>query len=301
MRIPFAVCAALAALVLAGPASAAPETPAVVVSASGGTPGTVITEADVAHWVAVADKSTPGQKARALQDQALELLIQNAWVTGEAAELGIVVTDAEVDAAFREQRDGLSSNRADYERFLREIGFSEADVRVRIRLDLLSSRLRDRITAGSAATVTDAAVNARMRRDGRVRTPEFRDVRSITTRTRAAALKALAAMRAGTRRGFLSSDLLRGTGTADAAIFRARPGRLMGPVRTEGGWIVFRVVRVHRSRLVPVDQQRRDTRNELIGEAQELAVDRFMQTFRPKWRARTTCTQAFRWHVDCGS
>ena len=81
--------------------------------------------------------------------QALQLLIQYEWVAGEAALLGIVVTDEEVGEQFRLQRaqSGLDKPRP-WRKFLRESGFTADDVRFRVRLELLSTAIRERWVGG---------------------------------------------------------------------------------------------------------------------------------------------------------
>jgi hypothetical protein len=85
------------------------------------------------------------------------------------------------------------------------------------------------------------------------------------------------------------------------AVFGARRGRLLGPVRTPFGYHVFAVVRVHPSRLVPLARERRIIRSRLVRRAEADAFVRFGRAFTVKWRARTVCAPAFTWDPDCSN
>ena len=77
------------------------------------------------------------QQYEQLRDQVLGLLISFEWIEREAKDQGVKVTDAEVDKSFEEQKKQTFPKDADYEKFLKDSGQTEEDVRMRVRLDLL--------------------------------------------------------------------------------------------------------------------------------------------------------------------
>jgi PPIC-type peptidyl-prolyl cis-trans isomerase-like protein len=105
------------------------------------------------------------------------------------------------------------------------------------------------------------------------------------------------------RRGGLLRGLRRGTlePRVDRAVFRARRGRLVGPVRTRFGYYVFEVVRVHPSQVVPPARERRIIRRRLVARAEKDAFVRFAREFTARWRARTVCAPAYTWDPDCSN
>jgi foldase protein PrsA len=167
--------------------------------------------------------------------------------------------------------------------------------------------------------VTDAQVDAAVKARGPMHTAETRDVRLVLTRRRAAARAARRALEAGEswsvvarrysadvlsrRRGGLLRGLRRSwlEPRLARAVFRARRGRLVGPVRTSFGYYVFEVVRVHPSKLVPLARERKIIRRRLVARAEQTALNRFVGEWRARWRARTVCAPAYTWDPDCSN
>jgi foldase protein PrsA len=87
----------------------------------------------------------------------------------------------------------------------------------------------------------------------------------------------------------------------DRAVFRARRGRLVGPVKTQSGYYVFTVGRVLPASEVPEKQHRKHVRLQLESEAQQRLLETFVRTFTASWRARTICAPAFDWVRDCSN
>jgi foldase protein PrsA len=91
-----------------------------------------------------------------MREQVMTLLINFEWITGEAEEQGIKVSDEEVQKAFEEQKKQSFPKEADYEKFLETSGQTDEDVLMRVRLELLSNKIRDKI--GKGGKVTDPQI-----------------------------------------------------------------------------------------------------------------------------------------------
>jgi foldase protein PrsA len=279
------------------------------------------TTAELAHWTRIVRRSgvIRGQE----RAQAMQLLVSFAWIEGEADEQGLTASREAVSRWFRRQRRANFPKRRAFRRFLRQSGQTVADIRQRIRVDKLSTRIRHRVTAAAEATVTDAVVDAYYAKRGNVRIPERRDVRMVLTRdaeSAAAAKRELlagATWRAVARRRSLAIEfvappnrpggIIRGLARASfdprtaRRIFRARRGTTVGPVRAPLGHLVFRVARTHPARELSPDHSRRIYRRGLVAQAQQEALDRFVADFRAKWMSRTVCAPAYAAVDDCGS
>jgi len=144
------------------PAGVVPATP---VAATGAEPAPgqalvcvgseAITGATYLHWLTVAKKAAgppaKGQhppSATALRDEVLGFLISSDWVTGEAKDLDIGVSAAEVKRDFDRIRGAQFPRRREFEAFLRESGQTVADLLYRVELNLLSERIQKRVKAG---------------------------------------------------------------------------------------------------------------------------------------------------------
>lgn len=103
----------------------------------------VIERAQYRHWKRVARLGSGEEtRERRLRRQTMSFLISGAWIELEAKRRGIRVTSRQVRREFERQRRKAFKNRREYRRFLRRSGQTEKDVRYRVRLDLLSERVR---------------------------------------------------------------------------------------------------------------------------------------------------------------
>jgi foldase protein PrsA len=313
--------AALIALTVAQVAEAR-QSPVVVTVSDPAGPVTV-TEAQLEHWVGIARRSSGGAAVntpkRQLQAQAMQLLISFAWIDGEARAQGVIVTEAEAEASFKEQKQQSFPDESDYRKFLRSSGQSEKDILHRVRLDLLSNEIRDRVVAPATGSVTEAAIDAYIAKHGPMKVPEHRELRVVLTKTRAQAQQARSALERGAnwkevaRRYSLHRTSRRDGGRIglqakgtlvkrlDRAVFRARRGRVVGPVKTQHGYYVFTVGRVLPAREVPEKQHRKHVRLQLESEAQQQLLDTFVRTFTATWWTRRTCAPAFEWVRECSN
>ena len=104
------------------------------------------------HWfrISAADgrRPRPGTRRYArLRRETMEFLIRATWVELEAKERRVHVSRKAVGRAFRMQKREAFRTERGYRRFLRSTEQTTNDVRYRIRLDLLQTRLVRRATA----------------------------------------------------------------------------------------------------------------------------------------------------------
>ena len=132
-------------------------------------------DADYAKCVAAKRKATPapakGQpkvtdaqlktqcktEYEQLRNQVLQLLISFQWIQGEADAMGIKVSDAEVKKSFDEQKKQSFPKEEDYKKFIQQSGQTEEDILQRVKLDLLSNKIRDKVVKGKDK-VSDKAI-----------------------------------------------------------------------------------------------------------------------------------------------
>ena len=137
------------------------------------------------------------QEYEALRDQVLQLLISFEWIQGEAKDLGVKVSDDEVKKQFDKQKKASFPKEADYQKFLKDSGQSQEDIMLRVKLDVLSNKIREKVTKGKDK-VTDADIakyyNANKARFAQ---PERRDLQLVLTKTEAKAKEAKKAIEDG--------------------------------------------------------------------------------------------------------
>ncbi|MGH2946172.1 MAG: peptidyl-prolyl cis-trans isomerase [Solirubrobacteraceae bacterium] len=251
------------------------------------------------------------QEYESLRDQVLQLLVSFEWIQGEAEEMGVSVSDAEVKKSFDQQRKQSFPKDADYKKFLKDSGQSEQDIMLRVKLDLLSNKIRDKVVEGRTK-VTDAQIKDFYDKNKeRFAQPERRDLRIVLTKGRAKAQQAKAALGGGdswkavakrfsideaskSQAGKLPAQA-EGTleKALDEAVFAADRGEVTGPVKTQFGHYVFEVEKVQKASQQTLEQAKETIRQTLQSQNQQKALDKFVEDFRKKWKERTECREGF--------
>jgi len=256
-------------------------------------------------------KSQCKQEYEALRDQVMQLLTSFQWIAGEAEEQGIKVTDADVKKSFDEQKKQSFPKDADFQKFLKDNGYTEADLLQRVKLDLLSNKIRDKIIKGKDK-VSDAQIQDFYDKNkDRFAQPERRDLRVVLTKTEAKAKEAKAALDSGQSwkevakkysideaskaQGGKQPAQAKGTleRSLDQAVFSADKGKIVGPVKTQFGWYVFEVENVTKASQQTLEQAKETIRQTLQSQNQQKALDAFLKDFEKKWKDRTECREGY--------
>jgi foldase protein PrsA len=252
-----------------------------------------------------------------LRNRAMQLLITQRWIEGEAKDLGVSASDAEVRKAFDEQRKRSFPKDADYRKWLEQSGQTEEDIRLRVRLDLLQSKIRDRMAKGDDRVTAGQVEDYYERNKERFGEPRRRDVQLVLAETRARAERAMAALRNGRpwrdvvkqysidpatkqQAGKLSVAEGEQENRLDEALFEARLRELSGPVETAFGWYVFQVLKSKRGSSQTLAQAKPTVEQLVLAERRQQRLSNFTEEFRAKWRARTECRPEYRM-ADCAN
>jgi foldase protein PrsA len=256
------------------------------------------------------------QEYDSLRDQVLQLLISFKWIEGEAKEMGVKVTDAEVKKSFDKQRKQAFPKDADFKKFLKDSGQTEADILKRVRLDALSNKIREKVTKGKDK-VTDAQIAAYYKKNKqRFSQPERRDLRIVLTKNKAKAAQARKAIAGGqsfasVAKKYSIDQASKAQGgklpavakgqqekALDSAIFKAPKGKLVGPVKTQFGYYVFKVSNISKASQQTLAQAKGTIKQTLASQNQQKALDKFVKSFRKRWKAQTDCREGYRTQ-DC--
>jgi foldase protein PrsA len=256
------------------------------------------------------------QEYTALRDQVLQLLISFQWIQGEAKDLGVKATDKEVDKQFQTQKKASFPKDADYQKFLKTSGQSQDDIELRVKLDVLSNKIREKVTKGKDK-VTDAEITKYYNDNkSRFAQPERRDLLVVLTKTQAKAAEAKSAIQGGqsfaaVAKKFSIDQASKSQGgklaavakgqqekALDTAIFSAKKGALTGPVKTQFGFYVFKVTKVTAASQQTEAQAKTTIKQLLASQKQQKALDKFVKDFQKKWKAKTDCSDNYRTQ-DC--
>jgi foldase protein PrsA len=251
------------------------------------------------------------QEYEALRDQVLQLLISFQWIQGEADDLGVKVTDAEVKKQFDTQKKASFPKDADFDKFLKDSGQSLEDIMLRVRLDVLSNKIREKITKGKDK-VTDKEISDYYNKNKqRFAQPERRDLLVVLTKTKAKADQAKAELEGGAKFASVAKEysidqaskaqggkllaVAKGQQekALDDAVFKAEKGELTGPIKTQFGYYVFEVTKVTKASQQTLEQSKTTIKQLLASQKQQKALDDFVKDFRDKWKEKTECQDEY--------
>ncbi len=279
----------------------------------------------IAHLQATSPKPAKGQKAptaaqlktqcqqqyKSLQQEVLGFLISSSWVLGEAKALGVKLTDAEVKKQFEKIKSQQFPKAAEFEKFLATSGQSVSDLLLRVKLNLLSQKIQQKIIK-QKATVTQAQIQKYYNENkSRYGTPEKRDVQIILTKTEAEAKAAKKEIESGTpfavvakkvsidptskATGGKVTGVIKGSEEKelDAAVFSAEPGTLGGPVKTPFGYYIYEVLKKTAGTQQPLSAVEKTIKQQLVAQQQQQSLSQFVKVFKKKWVGKTDCRSEY--------
>jgi foldase protein PrsA len=237
----------------------------------------------------------------------MQFLISAEWIQQEANSRGIKTSDKEVQKNFQDQKKQSFPKEADYQQFLKTSGQTEQDLLFRVRLDVLSNQVRQKIVQGKGK-VTDSEITAYYNKNkSRFATPETRDLNVVLTDKQPAAKKAFAELKSGksykvVAKKYSIDQASKSQGgklpavakgqqekALDTAVFKAKKGQLSGPVKTQFGYYVFTVTKVTPANQQSLEQAKESIRAQLKSQKEQKALDTFVKDFQKKYRKDTEC------------
>ncbi len=299
---------------LAGCGSASGTSGGSASSASNGSSGEMavhienatIDRAEVEHWAAVSGRGNSvgtalGPTSGTPRERALEFLISSSWVLGEAADEGLSISSAAVEQGLREKIDALPNGRSELDEELSSTGQTPADVKLEVKSSLAAAMLRNavakRVPAVTPIEVANyyahhrrsfyepnrrlayliegiheyahaVALARQFKADGRLAKPWFREL--VLETREAADRRTLAHM-----------------------VFTATPGRVAGPGRFFGHWVLAVVRKLIPAGIQPLSAVRGELSKTLAVGRRDRALKQFAAAFVRKWTARTSCSPGY--------
>jgi foldase protein PrsA len=248
---------------------------------------------------------------KGLSQEVLGFLISSQWVIGEANSLGVKLSDKEVKKQFETIKTQQFPKAAEFEKFLATSGQSVSDLLLRVKLNLLSTKIQAKILK-QKSTVTQAQIAKYYNENqSRFTVQEKRNVAIIRTKTEAAAQSAKKEVESGKsfasvaksvstdlvtkNSGGLLSEVVKGQeeATLDAAIFSAPAKKLSGPVKTPFGYYIFEVQSITPGSHQTLAQAQTSIKAQLTATQQQTLLGKFVKDFKAKWKAKTDCRAGF--------
>jgi foldase protein PrsA len=279
----------------------------------------------IAHLEAIAPKPAKGQpkptaaqlktqceqQYKSLQQEVLGFLISSAWVLGEAESQGVHASDAEVKKQFEQIKNQQFPKAQEFKKFLADSGQSVSDLLLRVKLNLLSSKIQQKVSK-EKGTVTQAQISKYYNEHkSQFGTPEKRNVKIILTKTEAQATKAKQEIESGKSfssvakavsidptskaKGGEITGIVKGQEekALDEAVFSAKKGTLGGPVKTPFGYYIYEVTSTTVGNQQTLAQAQASIKQQLTAQQQQQALSKFVKEFRSRWEGKTECRSGY--------
>jgi foldase protein PrsA len=257
-------------------------------------------------------KSQCEQQYTAYKQEVLDFLISSQWVLSEAAEQGVNVPESEIKKQFATLKSQQFPKESAFKEFLAHTGETEADLLMRVKLQLLARKLQEKITKTSKKKPSKAEIekyyNEHKSQYGK---PERRNLQLILTKNESGAKAAKAEVESGKNfatvakavsidplsksNGGSLQEVTRGEEekALDEAIFAAKAGQLSGPVKTPFGYYVFKVSKVLPSTQQTLAQSEATIATQLGTQGSQKALTKYVEEFRKRWLGRTECRSGY--------
>jgi foldase protein PrsA len=250
------------------------------------------------------------QEYDSLRDQALGLLIAAQWLQGEAADQGVKVSAADVTKAIETQRKQQYPKEADFQKALKDAGFTMEDLRYQTRLQQLQDKLVEKITKGVKDPTPKEIAAYYEKNKSQFGKQESRDLHIVLAKDKATAEKARKAIEGGesfasVAKKYSTDEGSKGQGgkltvtkgnqepAFDDAVFAAKKGDLLGPIKTQFGYYVVRVDKIDKGSQQSLQEATPTIKQVLKQEKQQKAIAAFSEDYRKKWTEKTDCRKGF--------
>ena len=260
---------------------------------------------------AAALKSQCEQQYEGLKQQVMQFLVQSEWLLKEADSRKLTAKPATVQKQLDDQIKQSFPKRSDFDTFLKQSGMTMNDLLFRVKIDVLTQQVRQKIVAGRDK-VSDAQIASYYSKNqARFAQPERRDLEVVLTKTKDKADQAKAEIESGTAwskvakkysidqaskaQGGKLPGVAKGQQEKafDDAIFSADKGKVIGPVKTQFGYYVFKVDSISKASQ-QTEQQAHDTILNIIRSQQEQdALNKFVADYQKRYTKKTNCAKDF--------
>jgi parvulin-like peptidyl-prolyl isomerase len=226
-----------------------------------------------------------------IKSQAVTLLVQQAEREEKAKDLGVDISDKQIDARLAQiKKQYFGGKDAQYKAQLKKQGLSEAQVRSDVRAQLISEQLFNKVT--NDVKVTDADVHKYyLAHPEQYKQPANREVRHILVKKKALADSIYKQLQGGADFAKLAKkysldtvsaaqggnyNAVKGQSVApfDKVAFQLKTKEISKPVQTQYGWHVIQALSaVHPAGKTPEKQAAQQIRQQLLQTKKQDAVN----------------------------
>jgi foldase protein PrsA len=247
------------------------------------------------------------QQYESLKQRVLAFLVESQWLLREARARGIDAPSAAVQAQVDADIKQLYGTQARFRQFIARSEMSMEDFRFRARIQVLNRELESTVNLGGSVSEAQIRAYYRQHRE-KLQTPARRDILMVLAKTRGDAERAKKAVRSGTAWGVVAKKYSINPSPAtlvvrtraplrpepfERVVFAAKNGQLTGPVPTGFGFLIFRVTARRPASPLTLAEARDTIAGLVRSQQQGAAVQRFVNSYRQRYRSQTECAEGF--------
>jgi parvulin-like peptidyl-prolyl isomerase len=260
-------------------------------------------------------KPEPGsEKYAELKLAALNELLDQVWIEGQAEELDISVTDKQVEDELATVKKQSFGSDEVYDKFLKESKYTQEDVNARVRLQLLSTQIQEKVSS-EAPKLSSSAVKDyyEAEKAAQFTNKESRDVRIIINKDEGEVEAAKAQLEKDSSpanwkkvaakyssdptsksKGGLQKEITEEflQGTLKEAVFDSATSELVGPIEFQGNFVLVEVVKLNPGKVQTLAEAKAQIESTLGQEKQQEFFSEFVTAYRTKWGQRTFCASS---------
>jgi len=246
-----------------------------------------------------------------LQGQAVAFLVQREEFSQKAKQLGVDVTQKQIDARLKQiKKQFFSGSDKKYQAQLKQQRLTEADVRDSIETQLISEGLFQKVTKD--VKVSDKDVKAYYdQHPEQYSQPATRDVRHILVKDKALADKLYAQIKGGANFAALAKKYSQDPGSKaqggkltvykgqtvpqfDKVAFSLKTNELSPPVHTQFGWHIIQALSgVKSKKTTPFAQVKESIRQQLLQQKRSTAMTDWVNGVKKEYERSVSYAKGF--------
>ena len=268
-------------------------------------------------------KASCQQQYSAIISEVMNFLIQALWIEGEAIDRHVNLTQAQIRKSYEQQRITSKpplTTQAELNNFFAKSGQTKADLLWRTKLNLLATGIQLKVQKQAAKVSKAAIAKYYAKNHAQFVIPTTLNLHLIETNTQAVATTVLGLLKGGSSFAALASKYSIDPTTKSAggkmvgvrpgqltpaqlsaAIFKATPGQLVGPLKTPFGYYVFTVDSTTPGKVQTLLEATPTISATIAAEQQSAANTALQADFSKKWATLTKCSSGYIVAPSCGN
>jgi len=246
---------------------------------------------------------------------AMNELTNALWIEAESEDMGITVTDKQIEDELEKIKKQSFPTEAAWKAFLKKSHLTPEEVQRRVKLQVLNTQVQEQVKAEAPIPTEEELEEAyEAEKAERFSTKESRDVRVIANENKSevdAALSELekdhspanwkkvaqkystdegtnnkGGLQPGVQEEFLPESL-------KGPIFAAATGEVVGPLKVENTYLIVEVVKLNPEKTKSFAEAKAEVSATLTEKKQEEVLAAFFRNLNSKWKDRTHCARGF--------